>query len=65
MTKEQKIYIRNKKEEEKRQALLTKKQKEQDELKAQQEAEEKELAQDPYDENVSICNLLIDYCKKL
>lgn len=26
---------------------------------------EKELAEDTFDENVNICSLLIDYCKKL
>lgn len=45
--------------------MKEKRAKEEEEEKKRREAEEKELAEDTYDENVSICTLLIDYCKNL
>lgn len=65
MKKEQKAYITNKKNDEKKQQIKEKRQQEEKEEKERRDLEEKELADDPYNENVTICNLLIDYCKKL
>ncbi len=45
--------------------MKEKREKEEEEEKLRRETEEKELADDPYNENVSVCSLLIDYCKKL
>ena len=48
-----------------RRELKEKKEKEYQEKKALQEALEKELANDTYDENITVCQLLIEYCNKL
>ena len=59
------MFINNKKAEEKLKQQKERREKEEDEEKKRLEAEEKELAEDPYNENVSICSLLLEYCKKL
>jgi hypothetical protein len=65
MKKEKKAILQQKKAEKLRLEVRLKKDKEIEERRAEEEALQKELENDPYDENVSICRLLIDYCKKL